>query len=174
MVAPEVYVYDEPTLFYNANYVVPALRSIVKAGASSLAEVKDNFEPQVTAMKKGTILAAKITSKDLDAVAQQFDEVVDTFRQVNFNMSYLQGLGNETTVIGKVTGLKQGEVAGPIIGVSGVYMVQVISRTEASLSSDIASFRLQLTNTSRSSVDSRLMEAIKSTAKVEDYRSKFF
>ena len=174
MVAPEVYVYDEPTLFYNARYVIPALKSIVKPGVSTLAEVKETFAPQVTTKKKGELLAAKITAKDLDAVAQQFDVKVDTFNNVNFNMSYLQGLGNEATLIGRVTSLNEGEVAGPIIGVTGVYMVQVLHRTEASISTDIASFRQQLSATSRGSIDSRLMEAIKSSAEIKDNRFKFF
>jgi peptidyl-prolyl cis-trans isomerase D len=174
MVAPEVYVYDEPTLFYNARYVVPALKSIVKAGVSTLAEVKESFTAQVTAKKKGEILAAKITSKDLDAVASQFGVEVDTFNNVNFNMTYLQGLGNENTLIGKVTSLKEGDVAGPVVGVGGVFLAKVIQRTEASLSTDITSFRRQLTMTSRGSIDSRLMEAIKSTAEIEDSRYNFF
>ncbi|MBP7239167.1 MAG: peptidylprolyl isomerase [Saprospiraceae bacterium] len=174
MVAPEVYVYDEPTLFYNARYVVPALKSVVKPGVSTLAEVKETFAPQVTSKKKGELLAAKITSKDLNAVAQQFSVEIDTFNNVNFNMSYLQGLGNESTLIGRVTSLKEGEVAGPIVGVSGVYMVQVLHRTEASISTDIASFRQQLVTSSRGSVDSRLMEAIKSSAEIKDNRFKFF
>ena len=174
LVAPDVYVYDEPTLFYNARYVVPALKSLVKPGVSTLAEVKETFAPQVTSKKKAEMLAAKITAKDLNAVAQQFNVEIDTFNNVNFNMSYLQGLGNESTLIGKVTALNEGEVAGPIIGVSGVYMVQVLHRTEASMSTDIASFRQQLVSTSRGSVDSRLMEAIKSSAEIKDNRFKFF
>ncbi len=174
MVAPEVYVYDEPTLFYNARYVVPALKSVVKPGVSTLAEVKETFAPKVTAKKKAELLAAKITAKDLNAVAQQFSVEIDTFNNVNFNMSYLQGLGNESTLIGRVTSLKEGEVAGPIVGISGVYMVQVLHRTEASMSTDIASFRQQLVTSSRGSVDSRLMEAIKSSAEIKDNRFKFF
>ena len=89
-------------------------------------------------------------------------------------MSYLQGLGNENRVIGKVTSLSNGQVAGPITGVSGVYLVQVIHRTEASLSTDISSFRGQLTATSRNGVDSRLIEAIRSTADIEDFRYNFY
>ena len=110
----------------------------------------------------------------LEAVADEFGVNVDTFNNVNFNMSYLQGLGNESAVIGTVTMLKEGEVAGPIIGVGGVFMVQVISRTEASISTDIASYRMQLTTTARGSVDSRLMESIKGTAKIKDNRYNFF
>lgn len=173
-VAPEVFIYDEPTLFYNSRYVVPVLRSIIKPGTATLEDVKSNLEEQVKAKKRIDILASKITSTDLNAVAQQFGVEIDTFNNVNFNMSYLQGLGNEAGLIGKVTSMKKGEVAGPIKGMNGVYVVQVIHRTEASESGDIASYRSQLLASARNGVDSRLMEAIKSTAKIKDNRFKFY
>jgi peptidyl-prolyl cis-trans isomerase D len=174
MVAPEVYVYDEPTLFYNSRYVVAGLKSVIKAGSASLQDVKDNYTPQVMLKKKGEILAAKITSTDLNAIAAEYGVEVDTFNNVNFNMSYLQALGNENALIGKVTGLQEGGVTGPVIGTSGVFVAQVIKRTEASLATDIAAFRRQLSGTSRSAVDSRLMEAIKSSAEIKDNRYNFF
>jgi peptidyl-prolyl cis-trans isomerase D len=83
-------------------------------------------------------------------------------------------LGSENRVIGIVTSLKTEEVAGPIQGVSGVFMVQVISRTEASLSTDIASFRRQLSAAGRTSIDNRLMEAIRNSAKIKDNRYSFY
>ena len=173
-VAQEIYIFDEPTLFYNAHYVVPALRSITKPGNGSIADVKENFAAQVIAKKRADILASKITTADLNAVAQQFGEKIDTFNNVNFNMSYLQDLGNEAGLIGKVTTLKEGETAGPIKGINGVYVVQVIHRTEASISTDITSFRSQLTGTARAGIDTRLMEAVKSTAKIKDNRYSFY
>ncbi len=173
-VAQEIYIFDEPTLFYNAHYVVPALRSIIKAGNGSIADVKENFATQVMAKKKAEILASKITTADLNAVAQQFDEKIDTFNNVNFNMSYLKDLGNEAGLIGKVTSLKEGETAGPIKGINGVYVVQVIHRTEASISTDITAYRGQLTGTARNAIDSRLMEAVRSTAKIKDNRYSFY
>lgn len=173
-VAQEVYIFDEPTLFYNSHYVVPGLKTIIKPGNGSIADVKDNFAAQVMAKKKTEILASKITSPDLQAVAQQFDVKVDTFNNVNFNMSYLQDLGNEAGLIGKVTSMKQGETAGPIKGVNGVYVVQVIHRTEASMSTDINTFKMQLTGTARAAIDSRLMEAVKGTAKIKDNRYNFY
>lgn len=173
-VAQEVYIFDEPTLFYNAHYVVPGLRTIIKPGSGSVADVKDNFAAQVTAKKKAEILASKITSPDLNAAAQQFDVKIDTFNNINFNMSYLQDLGNEAGLIGKVTSMKEGESAGPIKGINGVYVVQVIHRTEASISTDINTFKMQLTGTARQAIDSRLMEAVKGTAKIKDNRYNFY
>ncbi len=174
MVAPEVFVYDEPTLFYNARYVVPALKSVVKPGVSTLAEVKENFVPQVTAWKKARILADKMTTKDVNAIAQQYGLQVDTLLNINFNMSYLQNLGAEYNLIGKVTSLKQGETAGPIIGQAGVFMVHVFERTEASISTDIAAFRRQVSTSSKTGVDSRIMEAVKNASKIKDNRYNFY
>jgi peptidyl-prolyl cis-trans isomerase D len=173
-VAPEVFIYDEPTLFYNSRYVVPALRAIIKPGKATLEDVKANLEEQVKAYKRIEILASKVTSTDLNAVAQQFGVAVDTFNNVNFNMSYLQGLGSEAGLIGKVTMLKEGESAGPIKGTNAVYVVQVIHRTEASIATDIASYKTQLVASARGGIDSRLMEAIKSTAKIKDNRFRFY
>jgi hypothetical protein len=69
--------------------------------------------------------------------------------------------------------LKDGETAGPIKGINGVYVVQVIHRTEA-VSLPISSFRSQLTGTARAGIDTRLMEAVKSTAKIKDNRYNFY
>ncbi len=173
-VAPEVFIYDEPTLFYNARYIVPALKSIIKPGISTLEEVKENFAEQVKNKKKAELLAAKITSKDLNAIASQFGVEVDTLESVNFNMSYLPALGNETTLIGRVTLMQKGEVSGPIIGENAVYIAEILSRTEASLSTDISAFRQQVSTTARGSVDSRLMEAVKGSAKLKDNRYTFY
>ncbi len=174
MVAPEVYIYDEPKLFYHARYVVPALKTIIKPGIFPLETVKETFQQQVLTKKKAEILAAKITNPDLASVAQQFGVEIDTFNNVNFNMSYLQGLGNEAALIGKVTSLQQGQSAGPIKGINGVYVVQVLHRTEASISTDIISYRNQLAMTARQGMESRLIEAVRSTAKIKDNRFKFF
>jgi hypothetical protein len=174
MVAPEVFIYDEPTLFYNARYIVPGLRSIVKPGVSTLQEVKDNFTDQVKNLKKAEVLAARITSQDLNAIASQFDVKVDTLENINFNMSYLPGLGNETAIVGHAVGLQNGQVSKPVKGNNGVYVLEMISRTEASLSTDISAFRQQVSATSRGSVDSRLMEAIKTNATVKDNRYTFY
>lgn len=173
-VAPEVFIYDEPTLFYNARYIVPALKSAVKPGISTLQEVKDNFTQQVRNKKKAKIIASKITSKDLNAIATQFGVEIDTLENINFNMSYLPELGNETTLIGRVTLMQTGEVTDPIIGKNAVYVAEVISRTEASLSTDISAFRQQVSMTARGSVDSRLMEAVKAEGKVKDNRYTFY
>ena len=89
-------------------------------------------------------------------------------------MNYLVNLGNETALIGTATSLAQGETSDPIIGNEAVFVAQVIHRTEASLSSDIASFRQQVSMQARGSVDSRLMEAIKGEAEVADNRYTFY
>src|SRR5688500_6542803 len=173
-VAPEVFIYDEPTLFYNSRYIVPALKRVVKPGISTLAEVKENFAEQVKNRKRAEILAAKITSKDLNAIASEYGVEVDTLDNVNFNMSYLPALGNQTRLIGRVAVMEIGEVSEPIIGEDAVYVAEILGRTEASLSTDIASFRQQVSTAGRGSVDSRLMEAVKANAKLKDNRFTFY
>ncbi len=174
IVAPEVYIYDEPTLFYNASYVVPALKSVIKPGISTLADVKENFMPQVLKRKKAEYIVSQIQSKDVESVAAQYGLEVDTLSNVNFGMNYLQNYGNETALVGKLANLPQGQTSKPIIGNDGVFVAQVLSKAEASLATDITTTRMQLSMQARGSVDSRLMEAVKSSAKLKDNRYNFY
>lgn len=174
MVAPEVYIYDEPTLFYNARYVVPALKTVIKPGISTLADVKENFTPQVMKRKKAEYIASQIQGKDVEAVAAQYGMKVDTLNNVNFGMNYLQNYGNETALVGKLANLPQGQTSKPIIGNDGVFVAQILSKAEASLATDIAATRNQLSMQARGSVDTRLMEAVKESAKLKDNRYNFY
>lgn len=174
MVAPDVYIYDEPTLFYNARYVIPALKSVVKPGVSSIAEVKENFTPQVMRRKKAEVIAERLKGKDIESIAAQYGVRVDTLNNINFAMNYLPTYGNETKLIGKVTQMQQGQTSEPIAGNDGVFVAQVISKSEASLATDITATRNQLSVQARGSVDSRLLEAVKSNANLKDNRFKFF
>ncbi len=173
-VAPEVFVYDEPTLFYNSRYVIPGLKSITKPGMSTLAEVKENFKQKVLDRKKAELIASKITGKNLEAIANEYGVAIDTFNNCNFNMSFLDGIGNETAIIGRVSIMKVGDTSEPIIGQSGVFVVQMLNRDEPSLSSDLAAFKIQSSMVARGSIDSRLMEAIKAKAKLKDNRYTFY
>jgi peptidylprolyl isomerase/peptidyl-prolyl cis-trans isomerase D len=99
---------------------------------------------------------------------------IDTFKNVNFNMSFLEGLGNETAVIGRVSVMKVGEVSKPIKGQAGVFIVECINRSEPAPTSDLASYQRQSAMVSRGSIDSRLMEAVKAEATLKDNRYKFY
>lgn len=173
-VAPEVYIFNEPTLFYDAQYVVPALRSVVKPGLATVDEVKEYFKQQVLVRKKGEILTSKITSTDLEAIAREYGVSVDTLEGTNFGMNYLRNIGNENRLIGKIAHLKRGEVTKPVAGLSGVFVAKVIERTEASLPTDISAYRAQLNMQSRSAIDNRLMDAIKNAANIKDNRYTFY
>ena len=173
-VAAEVFVYDEPTLFYNSRYVVPGLKLIMKPGILTLAEVKEEYKQKVLDKKQAEMIAAKITSTDLDAIANEFGVEVDTLNNINFNMSFLEGIGSEAAVIGKACTMQVNETSKPIVGKTGVFVVQVINRSEGAPSNELASYQQQSSMIARGSVDSRLMEAIKAKAKLKDNRYTFF
>ncbi|MEP6796299.1 MAG: peptidylprolyl isomerase [Saprospiraceae bacterium] len=173
-VSPEVFVYDEPTLFYNAHYVVPGLKTIMKPGTYTLAEVKEKYKQKVLEKKQAELIASKITSTDLQAIADQFHVPIDTFKNVNFNMSYLDGIGGETALIGRVSIMKVGETSKPIAGQTGTFVAQVINMAEPNVSTDLSSFKNQSLMVARGSVDSRLMEVLKAKAKLSDNRYTFY
>jgi len=173
-VSPEVFVYDEPTLFYNSHYVIPGLKAILKPGTYTLAEVKDKFKQKVLDKKQAEMIAAKITTTDLQAIANEFHVQVDTFKNANFNMSYLDGIGGEAGLIGRVSIMKVGETSKPIVGNSGTFVAEVINEGEPDVPTDLSSFKSQSLMVARGSVDSRLMEVLKAKAKIKDNRYTFY
>lgn len=173
-VSPEVFVYDEPTLFYNAHYVVPGLKAVLKTGAYTLAEVKEKYKQKVLDKKQAEMIAAKITSTDLQAIADEYHVKIDTFKNANFNMSYLDGIGGETDLIGRVSVMKVGETSKPIAGKTGVYVIQVINQGTPEVATDLSSFKSQALMVARGSVDSRLMEVLKDKATLNDNRYTFY
>jgi len=128
----------------------------------------------VKTQKKAELLVAKITSKDLNAIAAQFGVEVDTMRNVNFGMNFLPGLGNETKLIGRVSVMEVGEVSEPIIGQSGVFVAELVNRTDAGSTADLSSFRNQISMSARGSVNSRLMEVVRAESKIKDNRYTFY
>lgn len=173
-VSPEVFVYEDEELYYNSKYVIPALRSTTAPGVPSVDDIKNTIQLAVMNEKKGEMIKSQISGTDMSLIAQQFETEVDTAENVNFNMSYLQALGQEPEVLAHLDALEINEVAGPIAGNNGVYMVKLIDKSIASLPTDIANLRNQVASPVRSAADFQLIEAMKKAAKIEDNRFTYY
>lgn len=173
-VAPEVFIYEDAELYFNSTYVIPALRSISKPGVPSVADVKNTIKTAVMNRKKGEMIASQITNTDLSAIASNYESKVDTVRNVNFNMSYLQALGQEPEVLANIDAMQVNDVKGPIVGNNAVYVFKVLNKSQASLPSDIKTLRNNVAQPVRNAVDFQLMDALKKAAKIEDNRFTYF
>jgi len=173
-VSPSVYIYQDPVNYFNSKYVAVALKNTVAAGNPSVAGVKEEIAPFVKNLKKADIIKSKITSQDLASIASTFSSQVDTAKNVSFSSSYTPGLGNEPEVVSSAFNLDVNGVSKPIAGNNGVYIVRLIKKPEIGAPSNIPQLRKQTSQSIQSQISSRLIQAIKKDADIEDNRSRFY
>lgn len=175
VVDKEVFTFrDDKGGYFDNKYVVTALKNILPKGDATVEGVKSTIETQVKNRKKAQLLMSKIQGNDLGAIAGQFSATVDTAKNVSF-LSASVGNTAEPKVVGKAFRLANGSTAGPIEGVSGVYVIQAITDKPAvQLPPDLTPFRKQAVSSIQAQVRSRLMASMKKNAEIKDNRSRFF
>jgi peptidyl-prolyl cis-trans isomerase D len=159
--------------YFDSKYVVAGLKSIAPAGSADVATLKalPEADQKVKNRKKGEYLASKIgTVSDLAALASQYSARVDTVRSA----SMMQAAG-EPRILGTVFNLQKDAVSGPIVGNSGVYVVQPITDKVAQQTpADMTLFKRQMTSQAASTLRTNLMASLKKSAKIKDNRARFF
>ena len=173
-VSPTIYEYNDNVNYYTKSYVLASLRGINPPGLMSIENAKLNLETLVKNKKKGEILKTKINAASgLASVASQFATDVDT----SFNVSYAQGsaeFAGEPLVVAKIFGLDAGKVSTPVIGNSGVYVLQNINKRPSIAINNMPYVKLATTMAARSSATYRIWEALKKNAEITDNRSRFY
>ncbi|MEM1119825.1 MAG: peptidylprolyl isomerase [Bacteroidota bacterium] len=173
-VSASVYTFQDPVELYINKYVVAGLKGVQDAGMPSVASIKDEIEALVRNQKKGEALKAKISGSDLNAIASQFDSEVENAKDVTFDATFVPGLGNEPKVMAEVFNMDVNSVSQPIVGNSGVYVVKLNEKPAVGTAFNIPQLRKNSTSTAQTQVTTRLMQAMKKNADVEDLRSKFY
>ena len=173
-VSPAVYSFQDQADYYINKYVVAGLKGVQAAGMPSLANMKDEIEAQVRNQKKGELIKGQISNNNLSAVASQFSVDVEEATDVTFESQFTQGLGNEPKVIAAAFNTAVNGVSQPIIGNSGVYVVQVKNKPAAGAPSNIPQLRKEASATTQSQIRSSLMQAMRKEAKIDDFRSNFY
>ena len=173
-VSADVYSYQDPVELHVNKYVIVGLETILKAGLPSVEAIKSDIEQLVINQKKGELLTERMQGKDLNALANEFITEVDTAQNISLSVTALPDVGNEPKVVAKAASLPSGQSSEPIIGNSGVFKINVISKSEAGQPGDLTNIRTNLVMSTRSQVLSSLMETLKKDAKITDNRSTFY
>jgi len=164
---------DESGGYFDSKYVVAAVKSIAPKGSASVATLKalPDAETKVRQVKKGEIIKAKIgTNTDLSAIAAEYQAKVDTVKAVSMMSS-----GGEPRVLGTVFHLAKGETSGPILGSSGVYVIQTLSdKPQTQIPADLTMFRKQYTSSAATTIRTNLLPSLKKYANIKDNRSRFY
>ncbi len=173
-VAPTVFVIEDDVNYFNSQYVVVGLEAINDKGLAKPASIMEMIEAPVKNKKRGEFLLTKITSTDLDALSQQFNVSIDTVQSVNFGIQTMRNIGEEPEVLVTALKLQTGQKSAPILGRNGVYVIEVLNKTESTLPANLAQVRRQTTFQIANSAEFELMPALRKNAKIEDNRYTFY
>lgn len=142
------------------------LMSAENASASALTKIRN--------AKKAQMIREKITATTVADVAKNQGQTKRTAAAVNMKNPTLAGAGKEPLVVGAAFGLKEGETSKLIDGEKGVFMVEVTKINEFTPLDNYAAIANRLTSARVNSAQSKVYNALKEAADIEDNRATFY
>lgn len=173
-VSPDVYKFRNQALYTDSKYVLATLTSIIPEGLPTPDAIRSEVEAVVLNKLKAEKFISGLNYTSIEDAATQNAATVETASDVGSKSSFIPGLGNEKSVLAAALDLDVQAVSKPILGESGVYIIQPISKQDAGPSTNVAGLKSGITNTTQSQVDFSIIKNLKERANIKDLRSKFF
>ncbi|MDX1278192.1 SurA N-terminal domain-containing protein [Oceanihabitans sediminis] len=152
-------------------FAVVQLTEKNKAGMMNVQDASVTALPAIRKAKKAEMIKNRISATTVEDVASAEGQSVRTALALNMKTPTVTGVGREPKVVGAAFGLNEGETSKLIAGENGVYMVQVTKVTPAVELGNYQAFANQVSLDKQSAVDTRLFEALKEAAEIEDNRA---
>ncbi|MEM5563920.1 peptidylprolyl isomerase [Psychroserpens sp. AS72] len=155
-------------------YVVAQVTKITKKGLMDPETASASVLTDIRKEKKAEMIRAKVTGTTVDDVAKNQGRPATSASAVNMKNPTLTGAGLEPKVVGVAFGLKDGETSGLINGDRGVYMVTVSNIQDATKLDNYQSIAARLSTARSSAAQTKVYNALKETADIEDNRAMFY
>ena len=154
---------------------VGGVTDIEKEGTKPLDQVETEIRFAVTKEKKAEQLSNKLSSSGstLSEIASALGKTVSKATNLKSTNAQIPGLGWESEVVFTALNLELDEISKPIKGNSGVFMIQLKSKTGVN-PEQVSIYRRNITQEINSSLNQKLLDALKKDANIEDNRSRFF
>lgn len=157
-----------------SKFVIAGLKNVQPKGLQSVEDVKEMITPSVKNRKKGEVIASKIQTGDLNAIAGQFNATIDTATGVTFNANMVPKLGSESKVMGAAFTTAVGASSKAIVGDGGVFVLKVTNKETITNSPvDKEQLRKQTTDQMRQA-NGGFIRGLRKSANIDDNRVKFF
>ncbi len=167
-----------PIYEFGDEIVVAVLTGEQEKGYAKLADVSSSISRELTNDKKAEQLIADLSAKakgssSIEQLASAKNTTVETASHINFGSFQVPGAGVEPALVAAATTAKENQLAGPVRGYNGVYMVQVTNSTPLTEQNQEVE-KAQLKQQNSYKVDYQLIQTIISKTEIEDSRIKFF
>jgi peptidyl-prolyl cis-trans isomerase D len=155
-------------------YVVVQLTRKSPKGLMSIAEASALVMPKLRNAYKAKQIMATISGDDLDAIASSQGITVQNATAITMAAPTIPGAGAEPEVVGAAFAKAAGETTRLIAGEKGVFKVRVTAVNNAPVLENYASYANQLNSAATPAVNTKVYQALKNTAEIEDNRANFF
>ena len=155
-------------------FVVAKITAVNEKGLMSVDKASVTALPEIRKEKKAALIIGRISATTLDAIASEEGQTVRTAISVNMKNPTLSGAGREPKVIGTVFGLTEGATSKLVVGLNGVYAVQLTKLTTASELPNYQAAANRVGQAKSNAVNSKLYTALKDAAEIEDNRASFY
>lgn len=156
-------------------YAVVQVTAAREKGLAAPEEVLSEVTQAILKEKKAAQIIAnnKAISSLEDLAAKNGIEVVNALA-VNQKSGTLVGAGFEPYIVGVAFSLKEGGTSKLIEGNNGVYLLQLTAKKIAEDLEDYSDYARQLTNQGREGLGAAIVEALETSAEIEDNRALYY
>ncbi|MDR2836029.1 MAG: SurA N-terminal domain-containing protein [Bacteroidales bacterium] len=159
-------------------FIVVKIASIKPKGTLPLTEVTEKIKSEIIKNKKAEKLMSEMKNDlaqkgELLQLAQNPGYRYDTISQQNFASFGLPGYGTEPKVNGVYYAIPENTKSQLIQGNNGIYVLKVISKTAAPEKEEFSTEQLNIMQQNANQIY-RIQQTIEKSAKINDYRAKFF
>jgi peptidyl-prolyl cis-trans isomerase D len=160
-------------------YLVAILTKSTEEGPASVEDVRDAITNEVRKQKKAEQIIAKLGKGTLEQMRDKnvAGAVLNTSNDVLFSSMALGDLGYDPEAVGRLFGLKVGQVLPPTKGETGVYAFKLLKHTDAPKldpKTDLATYKQTVAGRTQGRAQYYIGEALKAIGKVKDQRVRFF
>jgi peptidyl-prolyl cis-trans isomerase D len=155
-------------------YVVVQLTRKSPKGLMSIAEASALVMPKLRNANKAKQIMATISGDDLEAIASSQGITLQNATAITMAAPTIPGAGAEPEVVGAAFAKAAGETTSLIAGEKGVFKVRVTAVNNAPVLENYASYANQLNSAATPAVNTKVYQALKSAAEIEDNRANFF
>ena len=160
-------------------FVVAAVKGNLKEGFRPVESVSDILKRELLNDKKAEKIIADLKAKnltDFNQYAEAMNANPQSVKFVTFSTPRITGIGNEPILNAKAPLASVGEIAGPLKGNNGVYVISITDKKESEEPFDLASQKqsLQMQNSYRAYQLFQSGQILREHVKIEDNLSRFY
>lgn len=155
-------------------YAVVQVTKVGKEGLMDPENASASAMSDIRKEKKAQMIRKNITGTTVDEVSKNQNRPANTAAAVNMKNPTLSGAGLEPKVVGVAFGLKEGETSGLIDGTRGVFMVEVMKVNDATKLDNYQAIANRLSTARTTAAQTKVYNALKETADIEDNRARFY